>query len=128
MQSPFQLLLDLFDEPKPPSPAAALPQPAATAAPHAGPPAEPLADVLSPQVFRHADAYREVLLGDVLVAYEFRRVKRKNIGFMVGPEGLVVSAPRWVPLAEVEQALRAKTRWIVNKLEQAREQAAQWVR
>ena len=57
----------------------------------------------------------------MLVAYEFRRARRKNIGFAVGPEGLVVSAPRWVPLDEVEQALRAKSRWIVNKLEAARE-------
>jgi predicted metal-dependent hydrolase len=57
----------------------------------------------------------------VLVAYEFRRARRKNIGFAVGPEGLVVSAPRWVPLAEVEQAVRTKARWIVSKLEASRE-------
>ncbi|HEY8355904.1 MAG TPA: SprT family zinc-dependent metalloprotease, partial [Ramlibacter sp.] len=65
-----------------------------------------------------------ILLGEVLVAYEFRRGKRKNIGFSVGPEGLVVSAPRWVALGEVEQAVRGKARWIVNKLEQSRERRA----
>jgi predicted metal-dependent hydrolase len=123
MQSPLQLLLDLFGESR-----AAPSSPAATPAPLpvpfvAGPPAESLASVLTPQAFRHPDANREALLGDVLVAFEFRRGKRRNIGFSVGPEGLVVSAPRWVPMAEVDAAVRGKARWIVNKLGQARDRA-----
>jgi predicted metal-dependent hydrolase len=126
MQSPFQLLLDLFDsEPKPPAPPAAAPAtvPAPQRESDPGPtrPAEPLARVLTPHAFRHPEASREILLGEVLVAYEFRRAKRKNIGFVVGPEGLTVSAPRWVSLAEVESAVRAKSKWIVAKLEQARQ-------
>jgi predicted metal-dependent hydrolase len=117
MQSPLQLLLDLFDEPKPaPKP---LPAPDAGDLTHV--PGEPFDRVLAPQSFRHPDANREIRLGDVLVAFEFRRARRKNIGFAVGPEGLVVSAPRWVPLGEVDQAVRSKTRWIVSKLEAARE-------
>jgi hypothetical protein len=119
MQSPFQLLLDLFDEPKPSAPPPA-PLPAHVPDFSAAP-AESLDQVLSPHAFRHPDANREALLDGVLVAYEFRRGKRKNIGFAVGPEGLVVSAPRWVPLAEVDQAVRNKARWIVAKLEEARE-------
>jgi predicted metal-dependent hydrolase len=118
MQSPFQLLLDLFDEPKPVPPAAA---PVLSAQDREPWPGEPLDQVLTPQCFRHPDANREALLGAVLVAYEFRRARRKNIGFSVGPEGLVVSAPRWVPLGEVDAAVRAKARWIVAKLEAARE-------
>ena len=108
MQSPLQLLLDLFDEPKP------APAPKPSPAPDAGDlthvPGEPFDRVLAPQSFRHPDANREIRLGDVLVAFEFRRARRKNIGFAVGPEGLVVSAPRWVPLGEVDQAVRSKTR------------------
>jgi predicted metal-dependent hydrolase len=119
MQSPFQLLLDLFDEPKPKQPPPSRPAPPPPV--YVGPPAEPLDSVLTPQSFRHPDANREALLGEVLVAYEFRRVKRKSIGFVVGPEGLVVSAPRWVPLGEVDQAVKNKARWIVTKLEAARE-------
>ena len=119
MQSPLQLLLDLFDEPKP------APAPKPSPAPDAGDlthvPGEPFDRVLAPQSFRHPDANREIRLGDVLVAFEFRRARRKNIGFAVSPEGLVVSAPRWVPLGEVDQAVRSKTRWIVSKLEAARE-------
>lgn len=121
MQSPFQLLLDLFDEPKPTRPPAPTPAASASAPDPAAPPAESLDQVLSPHAFRHPDANREILLGEVLVAYEFRRGKRKNIGFSVGPEGLVVSAPRWVGIGEVEQAVRGKSRWIVNKLEQSRD-------
>ncbi|MDB5860355.1 MAG: hypothetical protein JWQ76_4044 [Ramlibacter sp.] len=123
MQSPFQLLLDLFDEPKPKRPPAP-PRPAPQLSLVAAPPAETLEQVCSPQAFRHPDANREMRLGEVLVAYEFRRGKRKNIGFVVGPEGLVVSAPRWVPLGEVDQAVRAKAKWIVSKLEAARERKA----
>ncbi|HEX2543431.1 MAG TPA: SprT family zinc-dependent metalloprotease [Ramlibacter sp.] len=121
MQSPFQLLLDLFDEPK------ARPAPRAPAAPPSSPEGpierrrgEPLAGLIAPQAFRHPDANREARLGDVLVAYEFRRARRKNIGFSVGPEGLVVSAPRWVPMGEVDAAVRTKSRWIIAKLEAAR--------
>ncbi|MBE7366934.1 M48 family metallopeptidase [Ramlibacter pallidus] len=122
MQSPFQLLLDLFDEPKAkvadrtPAPAAQIPAEDVERSP-----GEALETLLAPQAFRHPDANREARLGEVLVAYEFRRARRKNIGFMVGPEGLVVSAPRWVPMGEVDAAVRTKARWIVNKLEAARE-------
>jgi predicted metal-dependent hydrolase len=119
MQSPFQLLLDLFEEVKPKAPPRAAPTvPTCELEPIPG---EPFDQVLTPQAFRHPDANREALLGEVLVAYEFKRGRRKNIGFSVGPEGLVVSAPRWVPLGEVDQAVRSKSRWIISKLEGARE-------
>jgi predicted metal-dependent hydrolase len=123
MASPLQLLLDLFDGPKP-APQAPAAAPDAGSAPVsrvAGPPAETLDQVLPPQAFRHPEANRELRLGDVLVAYQFRRARRLNIGFSVGPDGLTVSAPRWVTIAEVESAVRAKTRWIVAKLGQTRE-------
>lgn len=57
------------------------------------------------------------------MAYEFRRGKRRTIGFVVGPDGLVVSAPKWVPLYEVEAALREKSSWIIRKLDEARERS-----
>ncbi|MBI5277612.1 MAG: M48 family metallopeptidase [Burkholderiales bacterium] len=110
MRSPFQLLLDLFDEPKPVPPLPPDPRPALA-----------LDDAVAPQGFRHPQANREAVLGKVLVGYHFRRVKRRTIGFVVGPEGLTVSAPRWVPLAEVDDAVKKKSRWITNKLSQARE-------
>jgi predicted metal-dependent hydrolase len=97
------------------------------------PPAEPIASVLRPTHFAHPRANREARLraqagkrmgqggGECIVAYELRRAKRKTIGFMVGADGLVVSAPRWVPLYEVDKALQEKSAWIVNKLAEAQE-------
>ena len=64
---------------------------------------------------------REIALGEHRVAYELRRARRRSIGFLVGPEGLTVSAPRWVGQGEIEAALREKGRWILRKLHEQRE-------
>ena len=69
-----------------------------------------------PPVFRHPRANREARLCEVLVAYEFKRGQRRTIGFSVGPDGLVVSAPQWVALRDVDVALQGKAAWIVRKL------------
>ena len=84
-------------------------------------PAQTLAEALLPANFRHPRANRDARLGDALVAYEFKRGKRRTIGFSVGPDGLVVSAPKWVPLYEVDKAVQEKAAWIVKKLGEVRE-------
>ena len=126
----LQLTLDFFDStPSAPVPAneatqRAPRQPRPRAAAPVSTPAEPgerLDAVLVPASFRHPRANREAVLGDAVVAYEFRRGRRRNIGFMVGPEGLTVSAPKWVPLHEVDAALQDKSGWIVRKLGDAHE-------
>ncbi len=92
---------------------------------------EPRAQVpaatLAPAVFRHPQAQREIRLGDHLVAYAFRRARRRSIGFVVGVEGLSVSAPKWVNLGDVDVALREKGDWILRKLgeQQQRQQRLQ---
>ncbi|MDD0813483.1 SprT family zinc-dependent metalloprotease [Curvibacter sp. HBC28] len=95
-------------------------------------PAEPLAEVIAPMAFQHPQANRALRLQDSTVAYLFKRARRRSIGFVVGPDGLVVSAPRWVTLAEVDTALLSKSAWILRKLGEARErqqrQAAAQVR
>ena len=80
-----------------------------------------LSEVLLPVNFRHPRANRDARLHDALVAYEFKRGRRRTIGFIVGPDGLVVSAPKWVPLYEVDKAVQEKARWIVKKLGEVRE-------
>ncbi len=129
MRSLLQLTLDLFSEVNV-SPKSSVLSPVASL-PH--PPAEPLAAVLRPTHFAHPRANRETRLqtlagkrigqggGECIVAYELRRAKRKTIGFVVGADGLVVSAPRWVPLYEVDKALQEKSAWIVNKLAESQE-------
>jgi len=112
-----QLSLPFFSgEPQAPLPAVAPVQaPAVPPAPAACPEPAPRSN-LAPVVFRHPRASRELRVDEHLVAYELKRAKRRSIGFVVGPEGLSVSAPRWVGVAEIETALRDKGAWILRKL------------
>ena len=115
--------LSLFDELPPPVPAA--PPPVVRARERAPEPApQPPMPPQPISTFVHPRAQREIRLGEHRVAYELRRARRRSIGFVVGPEGLTVSAPRWVGHGEVEAALREKERWIVRKLQEQGDRAA----
>ena len=141
MQRLLQFTLDLFDtaparpvaqRPRRPrkkqsnwppahtTPAQAAPENIATLTPDDQLPAQTLKQLLAPATYRHPAATREALLGDTVVGYQFRRGKRRTIGFSVGAEGLVVSAPKWVPLYEIDKAVQEKTGWIVSKLRETR--------
>jgi len=50
------------------------------------------------------------------VRWELVRSRRKTIGFQIDARGLRVSAPRWVPVWEIERALQEKADWILRKL------------
>ncbi len=118
VQPPQPQQLSLFDAAAPAAePAARAAEPPLTALP-AAPPPPPV-----PPRFQHPRAQRQILLGEHRVAYEFRRARRRSIGFVVSAEGLSVSAPRWVGVGEVEQALQAKADWILRKLHEQRERA-----
>lgn len=109
--------LSLFEE-SPPAPAAAAPRETAAPAPAMlAPPPPPAA----PPPLVHPNAARSVQLQGHAVAYALRRSRRRSIGFVVGPEGLAVSAPRWVGIGEIESALREKATWILKKLHEQRE-------
>ena len=66
---------------------------------------------------------RRLLLSGHPVDYELRRARRRSIGFLVSADGLRVSAPRWVGIPEIEQALQDKQDWILRKLVEQRERA-----
>jgi len=74
-----------------------------------------------PPLHRHPRAAREIRLGEHVLGYELRRARRRTIGFVIGPEGLSVSAPRWVGTGEIEAALREKGNWILRKLHEQQE-------
>jgi predicted metal-dependent hydrolase len=112
-------------------PRAIEPQPAADADPMPNIEAVPnveavpsLQSLLAPAVFRHPQADREIRIGEHVVGYALRRARRRSIGFIVGPEGLSVNAPKWVGVRDVETALREKGAWILRKLREQRERAA----
>jgi predicted metal-dependent hydrolase len=100
--------LSLFDDAPPPT---------------TPPPPPPAAAVPAPGVFRHPRSQRDIRFGEHLVAYELRRARRRSIGFVIGAEGLTVSAPRWVGVGDVEAALREKAPWILRKLHEQHERA-----
>ena len=124
MHTLLQRTLDLF-APEPASAAAPSPSPAPSpvlpSAPADTRPTQSLQEALAPATYRHPEANREALLDGVLVAYAFKRGKRRTIGFSVGAEGLAVSAPKWVLLNEIDRAVQEKAGWIVKKLQETRE-------
>ncbi len=136
LQRLFQYTLDLFDpQPQPVAPVkpkrarAVTPKRAKISTPQDAAPAMAPAEDLwrggsDESAFRHPRASRELRLGETLVAYEFKRGKRRTIGFSVGPDGLAVSAPKWSPLYEVDAAVREKADWILKKLQQSRQRQA----
>ncbi len=105
------------------SDASALPATPALHGPHL--PSEPLGQVLPKAHYAHPRATRRIQLGTTDVAYAFRRGKRRTIGMAIGPDGLEVSAPRWVTLGEVESALHEKADWIARKLVEMQERQQQ---
>ncbi len=127
----FQYTLDLFDALAPVNASPAAPENIALVTPVSPPApgvshtlAQPLSQAITPAAFIHPRANRELRLGDATVAYLFQRAKRRTIGFVVGPDGLVVRAPKWTPVLEVEAALREKSQWITRKLGESRARQA----
>ena len=70
---------------------------------------------------------RKLSLGQHCLAYRLLRSKRRTIGFMIDDGGLRITAPKWVGIAEIENAIRDKQRWIFSKLHAQRERATRQV-
>lgn len=140
MGGPFQFSLDLFGpaddevaapvaDPVPPRrPVSPAPTRAAAPAPAPAPgTASSVSPLLRPSAgtpiirFHHPQANALARIEGVEVGYALRRGKRRTIGFSVGPEGLVVSAPRWVGAGDVQAAVTEKAGWILRKLRETRE-------
>jgi predicted metal-dependent hydrolase len=66
---------------------------------------------------------RVTLLSGQPVNWQLVRAKRRSIGFRIDHRGLRVSAPRWVSLREIDQALQTKASWILRKLAEWRLQS-----
>lgn len=115
------LQLDFFSSDAPARPAVDQPAPKLAPATEAfSPPAEPSAPGKLPPTPGH----RRLQVGDHLLEYRLQRSKRRTIGFLIDEDGLRITAPRWVPLAEIESAIHEKQRWILTKLRERRERSA----
>lgn len=102
---------DFFASLEPSAKPAAAPQPLFKA-----PPAPPRVTFPVPPRGPDDPPLRKIVLGTHAVEFELRRSSRRSIGFMIDDDGLRVTAPKRVTLAEVDNALRAKQRWILSKL------------
>jgi predicted metal-dependent hydrolase len=98
--------------------AAPLPPPVIAAPP------TPVNTLVPPPTGKPADGKRRILLGEHTIDYALLRSKRSTIGFLVSDEGLRVTAPKWVTIGEIENAIREKQRWILTKLNERRERSA----
>ncbi len=65
-------------------------------------------------------ALRRVMLAGQPCLFRLRRGRRRTIGFQIDDHGLTVSAPRWVSVRAIEEAILEKERWIRSKLVQWR--------
>jgi predicted metal-dependent hydrolase len=122
MRNPLQLVLD-FLSPAASSPAsAAAPSPmvvreTSTRSRQSVPKPETAlqSGVDATYFLTHPRANRETVLEGARVSYLFQRVRRRSIGFVVGPDGLEVRAPKWVTLKEVELGLQERGEWVLRK-------------
>lgn len=71
-----------------------------------------------------APGRRRIQIREHPLDYSLKRSKRRSIGFVIDDEGLHVSAPRWVTIAEIEGAIREKERWVFAKLAERRERVS----
>lgn len=67
--------------------------------------------------------HRRIRLDSLALDYRLLRSKRKTIGFLIDDDGLRVTAPRWVTVAEVESAIQSKQQWIFRKINEQRERS-----
>ena len=59
---------------------------------------------------------RRVVLDGQPVEYRLIRAHRQSIGMQIDHRGLVVRAPRWVTIRDIELALRERARWVLESL------------
>ena len=67
--------------------------------------------------------HRRIRLDTLALDYRLLRSKRKTIGFLIDDDGLRVTAPRWVTVAEIEAAIHSKQQWIFRKINEQRERS-----
>lgn len=72
--------------------------------------------VIPPAKLAPDTKWRLVKHGDHTVGFVLMRSRRRSIGFVIGDEGLRVTAPYWVTLSQIDAAVIEKMPWILSKL------------
>lgn len=77
---------------------------------------ESMNQVIGMPSWQHPLATHQIKLPTAYIGYHLKRGKRRTIGMSVGVEGLVVQAPRWVGITEIESVVHEKGAWLLTKL------------
>lgn len=106
----------------------ALPQPPATelrpATPTVPPEAAPRPElaqqspvrIIRPATMPAGCRWHEVETPRQSIGFMLRRSRRKTIGLTISDDGVVITAPGWVPFAQIADTVRIKAPWILRKL------------
>ncbi len=104
--------------------------PAAAPLPVPVPPGAPPA---RPAVLPAGTRWREIALDARILGFLLRRSRRKSIGLVIRDDGLLVQAPAWSTLPQIDHVVREKADWILRKLDERDQrlrllalQATQW--
>ncbi|MGN6579642.1 MAG: M48 family metallopeptidase [Bordetella sp.] len=65
--------------------------------------------------------WREVETPQQTIGFVLQRSRRRSIGFVIADDGLRITAPNWVTLGQVDDAVREKAKWILAKLREWQE-------
>jgi len=107
-----------------------LPSPASPATPPIAPVVAPAdADALvttrQPAALPDSQRWREVETPQQTIGYVLRRSSRKSIGLSINDDGLLVTAPKWVTLRQIDDVVIEKAAWVLDKLRKLRERRQQ---
>jgi predicted metal-dependent hydrolase len=69
-----------------------------------------------PSALPEAARWRVVPTPQQAIGFMLLRSRRRTIGFVVTDDGLRVTAPNWVTLKQVDEAVVEKAKWILSKL------------
>jgi len=72
--------------------------------------------LLPPAQLAPGERWREIDTPLQAIGFVLRRSNRKSIGLSVTEDGILITAPKWVTLAQVDAAVREKARWLLDKL------------
>jgi len=62
---------------------------------------------------------RTIVLENKIIEYDLKRNAKRNINISIKPDlTLIVSAPRWVLISDIEQVLYEKSKWIIKNLDE----------
>jgi len=72
--------------------------------------------LLPPAQLVAGSRWREIDTPLQTIGFVLRRSRRKSIGLSVNEDGILITAPKWVTLAQVDNAVREKAHWLLDKL------------